>query len=219
MNHFTAVNTGRQIKLYWRPPWHKKQQQQHVLIDVRWSRTGCSSWPRRSLRGVCVGALPIGSTPPGLPGIQLRVQLWPLTVGRPGPGLQRSEACVVWVGIFLYIYVYKCVCVKCVSKRIVKQACMYLSFYKRVRSHAYWAPARVGPVFGFFSPSTSHSVLSPQADILIITSLVNWKCEPRKQNRAKKVFFFPLIGPPAERLVVCSVCRFGRGGEEGHRVL
>lgn len=83
-------------------------------------------------------------------------------------------------------------------------------FYKRVRSHANSAERLVFPIqpssFPFFS------LLSPQAKVLIITSLAKWKCEPRKQDAAKislalslslaRSLARSLIDSPGEQLVV-----------------
>lgn len=55
---------------------------------------------------------------------------------------------------------------------------------------------------------------------MIITSLAKWKCEPRKQDGAKKVFFPfflalslslspTLIASPSQQLVVCTAAWSG----------
>lgn len=130
---------------------------------------------------------------------------WPAGQSGPGPGLLRIEVCVVWVETlvkerlsdFPYIYIYTSVCqLKCVSKKIIKRI-MHVLEVLCVR----------------LRPKGSNSVLSLQADILIITSLVKWKCEPRKQERAKKDF--PLISWLAGLLVVCSAAGLWSAGEGG----
>lgn len=180
-----------------------------AFIDVQWSQTRCSPWPQQSPRGEgwslaywCF----LAASQPRLScqesSFHLTSDPWRCSAAGgaasrsgSGPGLWRIWVCVVWGGDLgsksaLWFSL------KCVSERIIKQACIYLCLYIRLRLHGNCSQDHI-----FFSVRFSLCSLYPQADVLITTSLVNWKCEPRKRDSAKKVC--ALIGSPAERLVVC----------------
>lgn len=109
-----------------------------------------------------------------------------------GGDFGKGEA--LWLSIHIYLH-------KCVSTQVRQQE-------KNKKNHAC-----VGGLCVRLYPKGSNSVLSLQADILIITSLVKWKCEPRKRESAKKDS--PLISWLAGPLVVCSAAGLWSAGGAG----
>lgn len=103
---------------------------QCAFIDVQWSQTGCSTWPQQSQRGEgwslaywCF--LPASQLPPSCQeySFDFNSDPWRCSVAcrpagqsGPGPGLQRTQVCVVWVETLVeerlagFLYMCPCVC-------------------------------------------------------------------------------------------------------------
>lgn len=220
LNFIHSKNTSRPSFISYPVVFHFFTNDDMEPIKVQWTRTICFSWPQQSLRGV-TGAwlnivllpLPFNTVsaarntfnfdPQALHCYQLTSwSEWPRARppedrGLCGLGGDFGKGEAPWLSIHIYIYTSVCQ-LKCASKKIIKRIMRVLEV-----------------LCVQLCPKGSNSVLSLQADILIITSLVKWKCEPRKQESAKKDF--PFISWLAGLLVVCSAAGLwsARGGTGG----